>query len=229
MNQPAAAPAAPPAAPTKPDGREELLRELVTAMKGSMTAQETLIKSYTHALMENTKALHAIRLAITGLDPSVEDPEGQDGLMDVIDELRDSNEELDTRMTGMNMILARYSWVFDRMLDIKTGDPTAPALEFGKEPEAGKVGREPRLPTFQDMVGALKEFDEMAEKEAVAEAEEQERLKKEEEARAASASSPPKPSMMSNAPKRPPPPTAPLRALPPLPVMAAKPGEPSKS
>jgi hypothetical protein len=219
---PTSSPAIASGAP-KPDAREELLRELVTAMKGSMVAQETLVKEYTKALIENTKSLQALRFAIHGVEPTPEQPDGEDGLMDMVDDLGQAAEDLDSRMTGMNLILARYSWAFDRMLEIQKGDAEAPAPEEGKEPAPGVAGRESRVPTFIDLIAALREFDKTAEEEAVKEMEEEDRLKKEaEERRGAPAPSakPAKPAMLSNSAK-PPPPV--FRALPPAPMAPPKP------
>lgn len=214
----AEAPAPVTPAPAKPDAREELLRELVTAMRSSMTVQETLAKEYTHAMVELTKAMRAVQYAVLGTAPTREEPEGTDGLMDAFAGVQESLDDLDGRMTGMNLILARYSWVFDRMLDIQNGDPEAKDPDPGKNPEAGTVCKTGRPANFRDMVAALHEFDKRAEEEAVAELEEE---KKEQEEEDRKKKGPGKLSMMTN---KPPPPT--MRALPPLPVAPPKPAAP---
>lgn len=215
-----------PGAPAKPDNREELFRQLVETFKqgqevqaAHLLRQEQLLKEHTQAISANTRAMIDLRLAIWGEEASKELPEGSDGLMDFIHDLGESVDELDNRLTGTNMLMARYSWVFDRLSEINSGTAEAPELEAGKEPEFGKVYREGRVPVFLDLVASLKEFDDTAEKEAIKEAEEEDRKKKEEEAKQSAPAAPAKPSMLSNSPAgkpKPPPPV--FKMLPPKPV-----------
>lgn len=235
MTETVAAPATQPAAPPppvapplpgtapKPDGREQVLRELIEAMKGGQTIQEQLLKEHTQAIAANTRAMVELRLAIWGEDPSKEMPQGSDGLMDFIHDLGETVEDLDGRVTGTNLMMARYSWVFDRMSEINTGSTEAPELEAGKEPEAGKIYREGRVPVLKDMVAAIREFDDTAEKEAIKEAEEEEKGKKADEAKQQEPAAPAKAPMMGNAkPKQPPPPV--FRKLPQMPIAPPMPG-----
>ena len=206
-----------PAAAPKSDPREELLRELVTSMKASMALQEQLSKEYTHAMVEMTKAMRAVQYAIVGTAPTKEEPDGTDGLMDGLVGVQESLDDVDGRLTGMNLLFARYSWVFDRMLDIQKGDPEAKDPDPGKDPAPGSVCKTGRPATFRDMIAALHEFDQKAEEEAISELEDEKKEQDEEDKKKAAG----KPSMMSNKPT---PPSA-FRALPPLPVAPPKPGE----
>jgi hypothetical protein len=217
MTQPAA-PAAPAAPPL--DNRERLFKELIEALKGGQTVQQQLLKEHTQAISANTRAMIELQRSIWGEDPTKENPQGVDGLMDFIHDLGESIEELDEKITGTNMMLARYSWVFDRLGEINSGTAEAPELEAEKEPEFGKVYREGRAPVFKDMVAALKEFDELAEKEALAEAMEVEKAQKEEEEKARATAAPAKTPMMGNAPppKQAPAPPIFRKLPPPLPV-----------
>ena len=210
-----------PPAP-KLDSREQLFRELVETLKKGqevqaihMEQQSQLLKEHTQAVMANTRAMDDLHLAIYGEEPTVEAPDGIDGLMDTLEKLDVTMENVDVRATGLNMQLARYTWVFDRIGEINVGAADAPELEMGKDPEYGKVYREGRVPVFKDFIAALKEFDDLAEKEALSELEaEEKRIKEEAEARAkvAAPAAPQKPSMMGNKPKLAPPV---FKALPP--------------
>lgn len=211
----------------KLDAKERLFAEMVeTLKKGQETQaayyeqQAQLLKEHTQAVMENTRVMSDLYIAICGEDPTPENPQGTDGLMDLLASLDESAENLDTRLTGMNMLLTRYSWVFDRLSEIVTGQADAPDLEAGKEAEAGKVYRQGRAPVFRDMVAAVREFDETAEKEALAELEAEEQRRKEEAAAIPPVAAPgaptvaAKPSMVGNTSKPKPPPPV-FRSLPP--------------
>ena len=218
-----------PGAPPKPDNRELLFKELVETFKTGQEVQaahylrhEQLLKEHIQAVSENTRSMRALYSAIWGEEATPTNPEGTDGLMDFIHDLGESVDDLEVRFTGTNLMMSRYSWVFDRLGEINSGTAEAPELEVGKDPEFGKVYREGRAPVFKDMVAALREFDEMAEKEALSEALEVEKAQKEEDDKARSDAAPVKPSMMGNAKPKPPPPV--FKALPPLPVAPARPG-----
>jgi hypothetical protein len=203
----------------KLDAKERLFAEMVeTLKKGQETQaayyeqQAQLLKEHTQAVMANTRVMEDLYDAIVGEDPTPENPDGTDGLMDLLATLDESTENLDTRVTGLNMLLSRYSWVFDRLSEIVTGTADSPELEAGKEPEAGKVYRQGRAPVFRDMVAAVREFDETAEKEALAEMEAEERRRRDEASAPGAPTVAAKPSMVANKPK-PPPPV--FRSLPP--------------
>lgn len=238
---PAAAQPAPTPVPdaTKVDAREQLFRELVQTLKAGQEVQaqhylvhEQLLKEHTQVIAANTRSMELLRAAILGTAPTPENPDGEDGLIDAIDELHDVADPLGEAVTATNITLARYAYVFDVLTDINTGDPEAPELAFGKDPEPGVVYKEGRAPSLLDIVAALRRFD--AESEAEAKKEEEERLKKEEQDK--SPSPPAKPPMMGNSFKgkgAPPPPPPIFRALPaenprlpPLPVAPPRPGEP---
>jgi hypothetical protein len=229
---PPVAPPLPGAAP-KPDSREILFKELIETFKQGQEVQaahylrqEQLLKEHTQAVAANTRSMMLLHHAIWGEDATKENPDGINGLMDFMHDLGESVDELEARFTGTNLMMARYSWVFDRLGEINSGTTEAPELEEGKDPEYGKVYREGRAPVFKDMVAALKEFDETAEKEALAEAAEVEKAQKEEEEREQAAAAPPaKPQMMGNSKAKVTPPPPVFKALPPLPVAPAKPGE----
>jgi hypothetical protein len=210
----------PTVVPPKLDTREQLFRELVETLKRgqevqalALEQQSQLLKEHTQAVLANTRAMEDLHLAIYGEEPSVETPDGVDGLMDTMAKLDETMENVDVRATGLNMQLARYSFGLDRMGEIQVGSPDAPELEINKDAEYGKVYREGRFPTFKDFIMAIKEFDNLAEKEALAELEAEEKRAKEEaeeRAKLAAPAAPQKPSMMGNKPKPAPPVFRPL-------------------
>lgn len=173
-----------------------------------------LFKEQTLHLAENTKALRALKLQITGIPPSDDDDdEGVDGLMDRIGSLEESVSQLEVRMIGLNLHVSRASFIADHMLTIVTGDPTA-------DPPV-----EPRAVTIQDVAEGLAEYEKKVQEEE-AQAEEEEKAEREAEDKAAKEAeekekadaAPKKPPMLSSgAPKGPG-----LKSLPPLPVMEDK-------
>jgi hypothetical protein len=222
--------AAPAAAPEKSssDARDQLLRDFVKTMKEGQLIQEQLLKEHTQAVMANTamveKMMSRLIVAIEGLPPSTEHPQGVEGLTDMIEDLRDVADPLGEAVTATNITLARYAYVFDSLVDINTGDPEGEELAFNKEPEAGKVYKTGRVPMLVDVVAALRRFDAEAEAEAKKQEEEEAKAKQEAEQRAASApaAKPSKPTMMGNSKPKPPLPV--FKALPPLPVAPPMPG-----
>lgn len=216
MTEPEKMPAGQPAAPaSKTDARDELMREFVQTMKDGQIMQAQLLKEHTQAMIANTRSMDALYSAIVGDEPSLEMPEGTEGLIDVIDELREVADPLLGAVTASNINFAQLMYVLDRSIDIYAGDPEASALPVSGEPEPGVVYKEGRTPVFKDVVAALRQFRKEAEEEEKQEAEEEARLKKEEEQRA-TPTAPAKPTMMGN--KKPA-----LRALPPLPVVSPRP------
>lgn len=212
-----AAPAAAPAPEkTSSDARDQLLRDFVKTMKDGQLIQEQLLKEHTQAVMANTamteKMIGRLIVAIEGLPPSADHPQGVEGLTDMIEDLRDVADPLGEAVTATNITLARYAYVFDALVDINTGDPEAEELPFNKEPEHGKVYKVGRVPTLSDLVAALRRFDAEADEAARKEEEEAAKAKAEADAKAAPAA-PSKPAMMGNAKPKPQ-----MRALPPLPV-----------
>lgn len=152
-----------------------------------------LMKEQTMAMIELRKSIDALRAAMVGTDED-------DGLFDQFSELQSSVDSLDTHVIGQNVLLSRYSFAFDRLMEVEAGDADA------QPPVA------PRKPTFDDFVAALKQFDKKVEEEAAQEKEEE----RDEAAADAAADQPPKPAMMSNTPPKP----SMARSLPP-PVMPA--------
>lgn len=173
-----------------------------------------LFKEQTLHLAENTKALKALKLQITGIPPrDDDDDEGVDGLMDRIGSLEECVAQLDARMIGLNLHVSRMSFIGDHLLMIVTGDPTA-------DPPV-----EPRAVTIQDVAEGLAEYEKkIQEEEAQAEQEEKEereaaeKAEKEAKEKAKEQEGPKKaPMLSSGAPKGPG-----FKVLPPLPVMEDK-------
>lgn len=177
-----------------------------------------LFKEQTQAAMENTKALRALTMQIVGLPPDEQNPDGLIGLMDRLGDLGEAMDELDTHMVGQNVMLARINFVFDRMVQIATGDEEEPELAENAEPEPGKTYKKPRTPIFRDLAAILIDYEKELEEEAKREAEQE---AKEAEAEQKADAPPAKPSMLSNGPPAKPHPR--LKALPPLPVSAPRP------
>ena len=174
-----------------------------------------LMKEQTQSSLELTKAIRALTLQIVGVPPDEKHPDGLIGLMDRLGDLGEAVDELDSHIVGQNVMLARINFVFDRMVDIATGDEEKPELAEGAEPEPGATYKKPRIPIFRDLAAILLEYEKELEDEAKREAEA--------EAKEAEAEQEPpkpaKPSMLSNGPQ-----TGPrLKALPPLPVAAPLP------
>lgn len=180
-----------------------------------------LLKEQTQAALENTKALRALTLNIVGIPGDEKNPDGIDGLMDTLSDLGEAVEELDTHVVGQNVMLARINFVFDKMVDIATGDEEQPELAEGAEPEPGKVYKKPRIPIFRDLSAILLDYEKEMEEEAKREAEADQKEIEEAERASAPPEPPAKPSMMTNGPSAKPPPR--LKALPPLPVSAPLP------
>lgn len=177
-----------------------------------------LLKEQTQAALENTKALRALTLQLVGLPPDKDHPEGLIGLMDRLGDLGEAVDDLDTHIVGQNVMLARINFVFDRMVDIATGDEEKPELPENAEPEPGKTYKKPRTPAFRDLAAILLDYEKELEEEARREAEAEEKEAQEE----ARETEPQKPSMLTNggASAKP---THRLKALPPLPVTSPLP------
>lgn len=177
-----------------------------------------LFKEQAQGTLELVKAVRALTMQIVGLPPDEKHPDGLIGLMDRLGDLGEAVDELDTHIVGQNVMLARINFVFDRMVDIATGDETAPELAEGTEPEPGKTYKKPRIPIFRDLSSILLAYEKELEDEATRESEAEAKEIAEEEA----ASAPPaKPSMLSNGPAAKPHPR--LKALPPLPISSPLP------
>lgn len=151
------------------------------------------LKDWTVALIE----LGKIQQQLVDLAPDV---------LDRMESLEQKLDSIDEGLTGINITLARAVFVADKMVAIKRGNPDA------------KPPVEPRKPTFDDVVGALDEFEAIAE----AEAAEEERLAAEAERDEGDDGDgddippPAKPPMIANAPgvnmrKLPPPPKSPSK------------------
>ena len=182
----------------------------------------SLMKEQTQSSLELTKALRALTMQIVGLPPDEKNPDGLIGLMDRLGDLGEAVDELDTHLVGQNVMLARINFVFDRMVEIATGDAEAEELAEGKEPEPGKVYKSARIPIFRDLSAILLAYDKELEDEAAREAEaEAKEIAEVEAAHGAEPAAPAKPSMLSNGPSAKPHPR--LKALPPLPVSAPLP------
>jgi hypothetical protein len=180
-----------------------------------------LMKEHTQALMENTKALRGVVLQIIGVAPDDKNPGGLIGLMDRLGDLGEAVDELDTHIVGQNVMLARINFVFDRMVDIATGDEEKPELTEGQEPEPGKVYKKARIPIFRDLSAILLDYDKELEEEAKRDSEAEQKEIEEEDRGGAPPAPPAKPSMMTNGTAAKPHPR--LKALPPLPVSAPLP------
>lgn len=177
-----------------------------------------LFKEQAQGTLELVKAVRALTMQIVGLPPDDKHPEGLIGLMDRLGDLGEAVDELDTHIVGQNVMLARINFVFDRMVDIATGDETAPEPPAeGTEPEPGMTYKKPRIPIFRDLSAILLAYEKELEDEATREADAEAKEIAEEEA----ATAPAKPSMLSNGPAAKPHPR--MRALPPLPVSAPLP------
>ena len=176
-----------------------------------------LLKEQAQAAMENTKALRALTLQLVGVPPDETNKDGLIGLMDRLGDLGEAADELDTHLVGQNVMLARINFVFDRMVDIATGDDEKPELAEGVEPEPGTTYKKPRVPIFRDLAAILLDYEKELEEEAKRESEAEEKELAAEEA----ATPPAKPSMLSNGPAAKAHPR--LKALPPLPVAVPRP------
>lgn len=219
----AAVPAPAPVAPPPPDQgkgdkRDELMREFVNVMKDGQIMQAQLLKEHTAAVASNTRSMDLLREAVLGTPPNERLPEGREGLYDQIDDTREILDSLGETLTATNVTLARYAYVFDVLVDVNTGDPAGPELEVGKDPEPGMVYKTGRVPTFMDVVAALRKFDAEAEDEAKKMEEADAKEKQEADERAKTAGTPPKPSMMGNGPPKKPMLLHGGKPLPPLPV-----------
>lgn len=191
--------------------------------KGEQLSAELLfglMKEQTQSSLELTKALRALTMQIVGLPPDEKNPDGLIGLMDRLGALGEAVDELDTHIVGQNIMLARINFVFDRMVEIATGDEEQPELAENAEPEPGKAYKKPRIPIFRDLAAILIDYEKELEEEAKREADQEAKEAAEEEAESAPAA-PAKPSMLSNGPAAKPLPR--LKALPPLPVTAPRP------
>ncbi|MGH8896759.1 MAG: hypothetical protein ACRDZ4_06980 [Egibacteraceae bacterium] len=175
-----------------------------------------LSKEQTAAMLELTKAVRALGLQIIGIAPTPEEPDGRDGLMDHLGGVEEALGELDSHLVGTNVMLARVNYVFDRLVEIASGDESTEELADGKEPEPGKTYKQGRIPAFRDLSVILVDYDKELEEEAKKQIE-AEIAAQEAPAEADAPAAPVKPSMLTNAGPR-------LRALPPLPVAAPMPG-----
>ena len=205
----AASPAPAPASPEPPKAdreREDLIREFIRAMRDNAGIQEQVLKEHTLALMENTKAVRALQLQIAGVEPTQEEPDGETGLMDLLEHLQESVDALDSRMIGMNLKLSLAEFVLEKVGDVMGGDEKA---------EPPRAGREF---TMRDLADAKVEFEKRLEEEALSQPDEEQ----DDAAPPAPApAEPAKPTMIRNA--TPPPPTFRKLPLPPLPVTAPPP------
>lgn len=158
-----------------------------------------LFKENTLAVAENTKALRALVLQIVGIPPDEQNPEGLIGLMDRLGDIGEAIDNLDQHVVGQNVMLSRINYAFDHMVEVAAGDANAtPPVEA-------------RAPSLKDLTEALLKFDKELEDEAAKESEPEEPPKP-----------PAKPPMLANAPQDKTHPR--MKALPPLPVSAPRPG-----
>jgi hypothetical protein len=112
-------------------------------------------------------------LATLGLRAALDDV--REAVLDLVDEARDLN----VHITGLNVMLARQTYVEDELLSIMIGDPKATPPVPGHEP------------TTVDRLKVIQEYEARLEKEAALEAE-QEQKQKEAEALAVPAKPVPK-------------------------------------
>ena len=155
--------------------------------KEQESATITFFKEQTVAMKDLRHAIFTWIKAFSG-SPDVPGP------FDRIDALTATVESLDNHLVGLNYMLSRISFVFDKMLEVRQGKPE-------EDPPA-----EPREVTLKDVSEALIEFDKTIEE---PEDEEEEPIEEEEI----------KPPMLTNMPEG----STLKKNLPPLPVMPSKP------